>query len=138
MSTYNRLANSNNMYQTNAKRVLCVCSAGLLRSPTVANVLHQIYGYNTRAAGIFAEFALIPVDEVLLQWADEIVFVEQQVCESTKTRFPDLVGTIDTKAVTLALPDRFQWNQAELRGLIEKQYEEKASKPPWEGEPVLQ
>ena len=50
-SNYNRLGNSRNIYQGKDKRVLCVCSAGLLRSPTAANVLHKEFGYNTRACG---------------------------------------------------------------------------------------
>ena len=55
----NRLANSSNRYQGEYKRVLCVCSAGLLRSPTAALVLSQEpYNFNTRAAGLDEAFAL--------------------------------------------------------------------------------
>ena len=72
----NRLANSSNRWQGKYKRVLCICSAGLLRSPTAAFVLSQEpYNYNTRAAGLTKEFALIPVDEVLLNWAQEVVCI---------------------------------------------------------------
>ena len=68
MSLMNRLANTHNHYQGDAKRVLCVCSAGLLRSPTAAFVLSQEpFGFNTRAAGIAEDFALIVVDDVLLE-----------------------------------------------------------------------
>ncbi len=73
----NRKRNSGNPYQGEFKRVLCVCSAGLLRSPTAAMVLSQDpFNFNTRAAGIVPNYALIPVDEVLLEWADEIVCME--------------------------------------------------------------
>ena len=41
MSKMNRLANTQNKYQGKYKKVLCVCSAGLLRSPTAALVLSQ-------------------------------------------------------------------------------------------------
>ncbi len=69
----NRLGNCNNSYQGEAKRVLCVCSAGLLRSPTAAFVLsNSPWNYNTRAAGLTPQFALIPVDKVLLTWSQEI------------------------------------------------------------------
>lgn len=78
----NRLANSSNIYQGKFKRVLCVCSAGLLRSPTAAFVLSQEpYNYNTRAAGLIKEFALVPVDEVLIRWADEIVCMSNEQAE---------------------------------------------------------
>mgnify|MGYP006914605993 FL=1 len=62
----------NNPYQGGDKRVLFVCSAGLLRSATAA----RIYAgrYNTRAAGS-ADYALIPVTQELLLWAHEVVFV---------------------------------------------------------------
>lgn len=72
--TMNRLDNARNEFQGEYKRVLCVCSAGLLRSPTTAVVLSsEPYNFNTRAAGLVREFALVPVDKVLLFWADEIV-----------------------------------------------------------------
>src|SRR4249919_2063567 len=118
MSTFNRLANCRNHYQTDAKRVLCVCSAGLLRSPTTANVLHQEYGFNTRAAGIVAEYALIPVDDVLATWADEIVAVEESVAERIRELFPEYAD----KIVTLAIPDQHEWNHTDLRKAILEQY----------------
>ena len=72
-----RLYNSHNPYQGTYKKVLCVCSAGLLRSPTVALVLSQEpFNFNTRSCGIDIGHALIPLDEVLLAWADEIVCMD--------------------------------------------------------------
>lgn len=74
----NRKWNSHNEYQGKHKRVLCVCSAGLLRSPTAAWVLsNPPYNFNTRAAGIDVGHALIPVDDVLIEWADEIVCMDE-------------------------------------------------------------
>jgi small subunit ribosomal protein S1 len=59
----NRLGNVNNGFQGKFRHVLCVCSAGLLRSPTLAEILSQPpYNFNTRAVGIAKEFALIPID----------------------------------------------------------------------------
>lgn len=85
MSYLNRLANAQNPYQGNMKKVLCVCSAGLLRSPTIAYILSLYpFGFNTRACGISTEYALIPLDDVLLTWADEIVCVERQHAEQIK------------------------------------------------------
>jgi predicted protein tyrosine phosphatase len=70
----NRLYNVHNPHQNfdKYKRVLCVCSAGLLRSPTMARVLQEEYGYNTRAAGVDFDFALVPMDWALVEWAQEI------------------------------------------------------------------
>lgn len=73
----NRLGNSQNGYQGNRKRVLCVCSAGLLRSPTLAVVLSQPpFNFNTRAVGTDQEFALVPIDAVHVAWAEEIVVMD--------------------------------------------------------------
>lgn len=120
MINRNRLANLQNIYQTAAKRVLCVCSAGLLRSPTTANVLHQKYGFNTRAAGITEEYALIPVDAALLAWADEIVWVEQTVYDNGWQNWSDLIK--HKRNIVLDIPDQYEWNHPELRALIEQQY----------------
>ena len=120
--TMNRLANTKNRFQTEAKRVLCLCSAGLLRSPTTANVLHQEYGYNTRAAGVNDEYALVRVDPVLLEWADEIVCVEKSVFLDLQYRWNDL--TKDKKIVVMNIPDQYEWNDPTLRAFIKKQYDD--------------
>ena len=75
-STFNQIHNVKNEHQGDRKKVLCVCSAGLLRSPTVAHLLNQKYGYNTRACGTDISYALIPISEALIYWADEIVCVD--------------------------------------------------------------
>ncbi len=44
---------SQNPYQGKYKRVLCVCSAGVLRSATTAVVLSkEPFNFNTRSAGL--------------------------------------------------------------------------------------
>lgn len=118
----NRLANVGNVFQTPTKRVLCVCSAGLLRSPTAANVLHQEYGYNTRAAGANKEYALIPLDQALIAWADEIVWVEQDVYDEGWGMFPDTLK--HKRNVVLNVPDHYEWNHPDLRLIIKKQYDD--------------
>lgn len=74
----NRLGNCHNPYQGKSKRVLTICSAGLLRSPTAAWVLsNEPWSFNTRSCGYNDEYALILVDQVLLEWADEIVVMDE-------------------------------------------------------------
>ena len=112
----NRLATTKNSYQGSYKKVLCVCSAGCLRSPTAAVVLaNPPFNFNTRAAGIHADFAIIPVDEVLLEWADEIVCmdVNQQIELKTRTKKP---------VINLSIPDRFEYREPELMQLIKSRY----------------
>jgi predicted protein tyrosine phosphatase len=111
----NRLHNCKNPYQGQAKRVLCVCSAGLLRSPTAANVLHREYGYNTRACGVH-DYALIMLDEVLLQWADEIVVVDKYLVDHIPERFKKIV-------TALQIPDSYGYMDENLQAIIKEQYE---------------
>lgn len=76
-SKRNQLSNVNNPYQGSQTRVLCLCSAGLLRSATIADILVKTGKYNVRNAGCSAEYALIPLSTALLQWADKVVVVEE-------------------------------------------------------------
>jgi predicted protein tyrosine phosphatase len=124
--SFNKLYNTKNPNQGPEKRVLCLCSAGLLRSPTVAWVLGNApYDYNTRAAGTSHEFALVGVDEYLICWADEIVCVSSQIHERLlaycKEHEIDLSGT---PVVVLDIPDIYQRRAPKLVALIEKQYQE--------------
>lgn len=119
----NRWANLNNVYQTKAKRVLAVCSAGMLRAPTLANVLWKEWAYNTRSCGM-TDFALIPIDEELIVWADEIVFVSCDVWLNTPVRIQDTIAEFGKKIVCLSIPDDYEWGDAELMKMCLEQYSE--------------
>jgi len=96
-----------------------VCSAGLLRSPTVAWILsNDPWNYNTRAAGITESHALIPVDEVLVSWADEIVCVQPQI----KQALENLYDTKDKVVVALDIPDKYGYRDFRLVDAIIEQY----------------
>lgn len=124
----NRLANCTNPYQGKTKKVLCVCSAGLLRSPTAALVLSQDpFEYNTRAAGLTKEFALIPVDDVLLAWADEIVCMSEEQKDTLEMMLKKLTqksGLFTQKhVINLNIPDNYSYRDVYLQQLIRSQYE---------------
>lgn len=123
MSTLNRLANARNEYQGQRKRVLCVCSAGMLRAPTIAWVLsNEPYGCNTRAAGIVPEYALILVDEVLLKWCDMVVCAEEVHAVAVKKMFETFehVHDRDRLIIPLAIPDDYEFRQKELVDAIKE------------------
>lgn len=123
----NRLGNASNPYQGQYKKVLCLCSAGLLRSPSAAVVLSQEpFNFNTRAAGVSQEYALVPVDDVLLTWADEIVCMEH----SHQVAVLDALGKaqLDKPVVCLDLPDDFSYRDPELMKMIAERYSERAPK----------
>jgi predicted protein tyrosine phosphatase len=120
MSLMNRLGNITNRFQGSTRKVLCVCSAGLLRSPTAAVVLSQDpYNFNTRAAGISKEYALIPVDEVLVEWADEIVCMQKEHSEVLIKQYP----LSRLKIKTLNIQDSYEYRDPELIRLIKEKYD---------------
>lgn len=121
----NQLANVGNRFQTEAKKVVVVCSAGLLRSPTAANVLHIKYGFNTRAVGADKEFALIPLTQALIWWADEIVFVNRDAFLTLDREEKDELESVGVKVIILNIEDDFDWMDVSLRCAILEQYEAK-------------
>lgn len=118
----NRKWNCHNSYQGKFKRVLCVCSAGLLRSPTLAWLLsNEPYNYNTRAAGIDVGHALIPIDDVLLEWADEVICMDEYQEKVLKER--------TTKPVlNLKIGDNFEYREKGLVEIMRLHYEESLRK----------
>ncbi len=118
----NRLATCKNPYQGEAKRVLCVCSAGLLRSPTTAHVLYNEFGYNTRAAGLTPQFALIRVDRVLLVWADEVVCMDEDQEKTLLVMMEEY--NCRRPIICLDIPDVFNYNDPTLKTTIKYKYEE--------------
>ena len=116
----NRLWNCTNPYQGDYKKVLCVCSAGLLRSPTAAWVLsNQPFNYNTRAVGLDVGHALIPIDEVHLAWADVVVAMD-----SYQTQEIDRMG-FEGPLINLDIPDNFEYRDPKLvTAIFNRCYEE--------------
>ena len=65
-----------NPFQGKDKKVVFVCSMGILRSATAARL--YAHKYNTRSTGSWND-ALIPLTATLLEWADEVVFVNREI-----------------------------------------------------------
>ena len=113
MTTFNRLHNMKNPNQGTAKKVLCVCSAGLLRSPTLAWILsNDPFNYNTRAAGTATDYALIVLDEVQLQWADAVVFVDDGNYRVALYEYKELLDNMECHV--LDIPDMYKFRDPRL------------------------
>jgi predicted protein tyrosine phosphatase len=113
MTTFNRLHNMKNPNQGTAKKVLCVCSAGLLRSPTLAWILsNDPFNYNTRAAGTASDYALIVLDEVQLQWADAVVFVDEGNYRVACYDHKELLDNMECHV--LDIPDMYKFRAPKL------------------------
>lgn len=120
MSEMNRRYTAGNPCQGTFKKVLCVCSAGLLRSPTAAFVLASPpWNFNTRAAGCVTDYALIPVDAVLVDWADEIVFMQSS--------HRDIVAAThdlsDKEITVLEIENNYAYRDPTLMRMIKERYE---------------
>ena len=114
-----------NSYQGDYKRVLTVCSANMLRSPTMAHVLSaEPYNFNTRSAGI-AGFALIPVTEELLLWADEVVCADTEHALYIRDKL--MQYQLDKPIVNLNIPDIYEYRNPELIELIKERYEQRTA-----------
>ena len=119
----NQLYNIHNESQGNTKKVLCVCSAGLLRSATLQNTLIREYGYNCRNCGTEESYALIPISEALLLWADEIVFVNKSNYRSVQLDLDEL-NISKEKIFILNIPDIYNFNDPKLVEICKQQYKE--------------
>jgi predicted protein tyrosine phosphatase len=121
--TRNQLYNVSNASQGETKKVLTVCSAGLLRSATLQNMLIKEYGYNVRNCGTVESYALIPISEALVKWADEIVFVNNENYQHVKKDIEEL-GLLN-KTYVLDIPDMYNFNDFKLLEICKERYNNK-------------
>lgn len=108
-----------NPYQGNDKRLLFVCSAGLLRSPTAAVVAAR-RGFNTRSCGS-AGYALINLSANLIEWADYIIFVNSlNLFEAKQTFGVDeyYLELLKRKSVVWTIEDDFEYMNPTLVKII--------------------
>ena len=114
-----------NSFQGDYKRVLTVCSANMLRSPTIAHVLSaEPYNFNTRSAGT-ESYALIPVTDDLLMWADEIVCADTEHALYIHKRMLKL--NLDKPIVDLEIPDHYDYRNPKLIEMIKENYESRTA-----------
>ena len=114
-----------NSYQGDYKRVLTVCSAGILRSATAAHVLCQRpFNFNTRNVGT-APYALIPLTEDLIQWADEIVCMESEHKVHVLNRMMDM--DLYKPIIVLDIEDNYEYRNPTLVKLIKERYKDRTN-----------
>jgi predicted protein tyrosine phosphatase len=121
----NQAHNIANPYQGKFKKVLTVCSAGLLRSATMQNFLISEYGYNVRNCGTEESYALIPISTALVFWADEIIFVNKENYLAVKPELEKLKeeGWKSFKIRVLDIPDMYAFKDPKLIEICSWQYE---------------
>lgn len=110
-----------NQYQTKARRVVFVCSVGMLRSPTAQIVASQ-HGFNARAAGSDRDRALIPLNANLIEWAEKIVFMNfENLCQALNTfEGTGYDETIRERKVVWNIEDQYEWGDPILFRILEE------------------
>lgn len=109
-----------NPYQGSDKKVVFVCSMGILRSATAARI--YAHKYNTRTAGTWHD-ALVPLNPLLIAWADELVFVNKENYEQFINTIDDDI-LADLKIKVLNIPDQYPHMHPELIKAFKQQYED--------------
>lgn len=117
-----------NSYQGQAKKVLCVCSCGILRSPTMAVILSQApYNFNTRAVGIDKDFALIPISDQLIVWADEVLCSDEKQKDIILSMIKEIEGELGKKypgkVYNLNIPDYYGYMEETMILAIKERYD---------------
>lgn len=114
-----------NRFQGDAFRALFVCSAGLLRSATAANLFAN-KGWNTRCCGTH-KYALIPLSSNLIHWAKKIYFMNEENLQVALQTFKNeevLLDLLEKKSIILNVDDNYMYNQEELIKILELKVKE--------------
>jgi predicted protein tyrosine phosphatase len=108
-----------NICQTRAKRLLFVCSVGMLRSPT-CQVAATHLGFNARACGSSVNIALVPLSVNLINWAHHIIFMNQENFSEALDTFTtvDYHTDIIEKGVVWNIEDKYNWGDPELFNIV--------------------
>jgi predicted protein tyrosine phosphatase len=95
--------------------ILFVCARNRLRSPTAERVFGDLPGVETDSAGL-APDADVRLSGDQLQWADLVVVMEKAHRTKLRRGYARALG--GTRVVCLDIPDRYDYMQAELIGLL--------------------
>jgi predicted protein tyrosine phosphatase len=96
-------------------RLLFVCSANALRSPTAEAVFSQYHGVEATSAGTNHD-AENPVSGDLIEWADLIFAMERSHRKIIQQRFASVIGS--KKILVLGIPDKYQFMDPGLVNIL--------------------
>jgi predicted protein tyrosine phosphatase len=132
MITRNQLGVLFNAYQGKHKKVLTVCSACCLRSPTAAHILSSPpWNFNTRCAGTSQEYAIVPVSEALVAWADVILVMDKSqynhimnIQNSLHKNFDTTTDTDFKPIYNLEIGDNYDYRNPKLVEIMTEKFKE--------------
>lgn len=73
--------------------------------------------------GSCKDFALIPITQALIWWADEIVFVDRQSYLNLSQQEYDEINQVGCKVTVLNIPDEYDWADKNLVKVCIELYE---------------
>lgn len=92
-------------------KVLFVCTANRLRSPTAEAIFKDRPGFEVRSAGLDPHCPN-PLSTDMINWAECIFVMEAQQREKIRKRYRKILG--DRRVYTLGIPDEYEFMQPEL------------------------
>lgn len=99
------------------KKILFVCSANKLRSPTAEAVFAEYQGWEVRSAGISHKAVIqLGIDDI--EWAD-IIFVMEEI-HKTKMQKKFRNYLKDQRVICLGIPDEYSFMDEELIKILIK------------------
>ena len=98
-------------------KVLFVCTANRLRSPTAEAVFADQPGLEVRSAGIDG-LAVRPLTAELVAWADRLIVMEKSHREAIRKRYRTALGS--RRVIVIGIPDEFEYMQEELVALLKE------------------
>ncbi|MEK6287715.1 MAG: phosphotyrosine protein phosphatase [Acidobacteriota bacterium] len=98
-------------------KVLFVCEANRLRSPTAETVFSGRPQLEVKSAGVGKQ-ATVPVTTELLEWADLIFVMEKRQRNIIHSAFKEIY--LRKRIICLYIPDQFELMDPELVQLLEE------------------
>lgn len=102
---------------TTKLKVLFVCDANRLRSPTAEAIFTGRPDFDVKSAGL-AKQATVPLTIELLEWADLIFVMEKRHRNIIQSRFKEIYQR--KRIICLYIPDDFEFMDPELIVLLEQ------------------
>lgn len=98
-------------------KVLFVCTANKLRSPTAETLFATMDGIEALSAGT-DQNSTRPLTKELVSWADVIVVMETHHRERIRKKFKERPD--DNRIITLNIPDEYERDDPELIALLKE------------------
>ena len=98
-----------------SKKVLFICEANKLRSPTAAALYADTPGIEAKSAGLATD-AHVKLTEELLKWADQIFVMEKGQRNKIRKKFPLLYK--QKRIICLYIEDEYEYMEDGLIRLL--------------------